>query len=103
VLDSYAILFAIGGGVYSVQPHKCLVSVVRKLRMMSKRVVVIGGGVAGLSAAHELIDRGYEVIVVEGRSAIGGKARTQPVPGTGTSGRKNLPGEHGFLRSCSIL
>lgn len=60
------------------------------------RVNVIGGGVGGLSAAHELAERGFEVHVYESRAAWGGKARSQPVPNTGTGGRKDLPGEHGF-------
>jgi 15-cis-phytoene desaturase len=59
-------------------------------------VIVIGGGVAGLTAAHELVERGFAVTVYESRGAWGGKARSQPVPGTGTDGRKDLPGEHGF-------
>lgn len=59
------------------------------------RVAVLGGGVAGLTAAHELCERGYQVTVYE-RRALGGKARSFPVPGTGTGGRQNLPGEHGF-------
>jgi len=62
---------------------------------MSK-VIVIGGGVGGLSAAHELAERGYEVHVYDARTAWGGKARSQPVAGTGTGGRRDLPGEHGF-------
>lgn len=63
---------------------------------MAKRVAVFGGGVAGLSAAHELIKRGYEVAVYEARPHLGGKARSQLVAGTGTNGRGDLPGEHGF-------
>lgn len=59
------------------------------------RVAVLGGGVAGLTAAHELAERGYEVTVYE-RRALGGKARSMGVPGTGTGGRPDLPGEHGF-------
>jgi uncharacterized protein with NAD-binding domain and iron-sulfur cluster len=59
-------------------------------------VIVIGGGVAGLTAAHELVERGFSVDVYETRPAWGGKARSQPVTGTGTGGRKDLPGEHGF-------
>jgi uncharacterized protein with NAD-binding domain and iron-sulfur cluster len=63
---------------------------------MATSVIVIGGGVAGLTAAHELVERGFEVDVYEQRPAWGGKARSQPVTGTGTGGRKDLPGEHGF-------
>lgn len=60
-------------------------------------VIVIGGGVAGLTTAHELLERGFSVTVYEARSAFGGKARSQPVPGTaGPSPLKELPGEHGF-------
>jgi len=59
-------------------------------------VIVIGGGVAGLTAAHELIERGFSVDVYETRANWGGKARSQFVAGTGTAGRKDLPGEHGF-------
>jgi uncharacterized protein with NAD-binding domain and iron-sulfur cluster len=59
-------------------------------------VAVLGGGVAGLSAAHELSERGFEVTVYEQRDAPGGKARSIPVAGSGTDGRADLPGEHGF-------
>ncbi|HEY1814030.1 MAG TPA: FAD-dependent oxidoreductase [Kofleriaceae bacterium] len=61
-----------------------------------KTVIVIGGGVGGLTAAHELSARGFKVDVYESRPAWGGKARSQPVTGTGSGGRKDLPGEHGF-------
>lgn len=59
-------------------------------------VIVIGGGIAGLTAAHELADRGYSVDVYDPRTVWGGKARSQPVPQSGTNGRRDLPGEHGF-------
>jgi uncharacterized protein with NAD-binding domain and iron-sulfur cluster len=58
-------------------------------------VAVFGGGIAGLTAAHELIQRGFDVTVYE-RRAWGGKARSTEVPGSGSGGRKPLPGEHGF-------
>ncbi|MFJ5839915.1 FAD-dependent oxidoreductase [Streptomyces shenzhenensis] len=61
-----------------------------------KSVAVLGGGVSGLSAAHELAERGYAVTVYEYYDALGGKARSMDVPGTGTGGRRPLPGEHGF-------
>ncbi|GAA4806733.1 FAD-dependent oxidoreductase [Nocardioides caeni] len=60
-----------------------------------KKAVVLGGGMAGLTAAHELIERGFSVTVFE-PSAWGGKARSIPVAGTGAGGRADLPGEHGF-------
>lgn len=63
---------------------------------MAKRVAILGGGVGGLSAAHELIERGFEVSVYERRDVFGGKARSIPVSGTGQGGSKDLPGEHGF-------
>ena len=74
---------------------------------MPTRVVILGGGVAGMSAAHELSERGFEVVVLERRWSPGGKARSVHVaPGSGhelaqqikhkpTIGH-NLPGEHGF-------
>jgi uncharacterized protein with NAD-binding domain and iron-sulfur cluster len=46
--------------------------------------------------AHELAERGYAVTVYEYYTALGGKARSLDVPGTGSGGRKPLPGEHGF-------
>jgi uncharacterized protein with NAD-binding domain and iron-sulfur cluster len=65
---------------------------------MKKKVIVLGGGVAGMSAAHELVERGFDVEVFEGnRQYAGGKARSVNVPDTNTQfPDKFLPGEHGF-------
>src|SRR4051795_4502866 len=63
---------------------------------MQQTVAVLGGGVAGLSAAHELAERGFKVHVYERRPALGGKARSLSVPDSGVNGRMPLPGEHGF-------
>ena len=60
------------------------------------RVAILGGGVAGLTAAHELAERGFDVVVLESRDIPGGKARSLPVPGSATGGRADLPAEHGF-------
>jgi len=63
---------------------------------MTETVVVLGGGIGGLSAAHELVEREYEVEVYEKRPIFGGKARSVDVPGTAGEETKPLPGEHGF-------
>src|SRR5437870_7826581 len=63
---------------------------------MQQSVAILGGGVAGLSAAHELAERGFQVRVYERKPVLGGKARSIPVPGSGVDGRADLPGEHGF-------
>jgi 15-cis-phytoene desaturase len=63
---------------------------------MSCKVAILGGGVGGLSAAHELIERGFAVSVFERSNVFGGKARSIYVPNSGTAGRIDLPGEHGF-------
>ncbi|WP_371675791.1 FAD-dependent oxidoreductase [Streptomyces sp. NBC_01276] len=60
-----------------------------------RTVAVLGGGVAGMTAAHELAERGYAVTVYE-RRALGGKARSMDVPGSARGGRRPLPAEHGF-------
>jgi uncharacterized protein with NAD-binding domain and iron-sulfur cluster len=75
-----------------------------------KKVIVLGGGIGGMSAAHELCERGFAVTVFELKGIPGGKARSIPVPTTGTmrnvgtvhlgrlagAQRRGLPGEHGY-------
>ena len=63
--------------------------------LAGRRVAVLGGGMAGLAAAHELAERGFRVTVYE-PTALGGKARSIGVRGTAGGGRRPLPGEHGF-------
>ena len=60
------------------------------------RVYILGGGVAGLTAAHELAERGFELVVFEKNAICGGKARSMRNVGSGTGGREDWPGEHGF-------
>jgi uncharacterized protein with NAD-binding domain and iron-sulfur cluster len=76
-----------------------------------KKVVILGGGIAGMSAAHELIERGFAVEVFERQGIPGGKARSLRVAepferpmlgGPAFAGARYrakkpwLPGEHGF-------
>jgi squalene-associated FAD-dependent desaturase len=42
------------------------------------RAVVVGGGLAGLSAALELVDAGHQVTLLEARPTLGGKVQTLP-------------------------
>jgi hydroxysqualene dehydroxylase len=42
------------------------------------RVAVVGGGLAGLAAALELVDTGHEVTIYEARPTLGGKVQTLP-------------------------
>lgn len=75
--------------------------------MSKKKVVILGGGVAGMSAAHELIERGYDVEVYDRNAEyVGGKARSINYYGENRNLENNgtkledytvpLPGEHGF-------
>lgn len=48
---------------------------------MSKRIVVIGGGLAGSAAAHVLVERGYDVTIIEQRDYIGGRIHSKLVDG----------------------
>ena len=81
-----------------------------------EKVVILGGGIAGLSAAHELIERGFAVEVFDRKDIAGGKARSlgavapllvgSPFASSSAGGtrvptavpglRPPLPGEHGF-------
>src|SRR5690349_18908296 len=64
----------------------------RMKHVVGKKVIILGAGVAGMSAAHELIERGFEVEVYERNPIAGGKARSVYVE----QGDQYLPAEHGF-------
>ena len=58
-----------------------------------------GGGLAGLSAALELAERGYKVSIRESESYLGGRAHSAPYEALG----KTWQVEHGFHGKYSIL
>ncbi|MBF2057045.1 MAG: FAD-dependent oxidoreductase [Cyanobacterium sp. T60_A2020_053] len=57
-----------------------------------KKVVVIGGGLAGLASAYELSQRGFEVTLMEKAPQLGGKIASWDIQ----VGEDNFKMEHGF-------
>ncbi|MFD7794689.1 protoporphyrinogen oxidase [Streptomyces sp. NPDC059759] len=51
------------------------------VRTGSGHVVVVGGGIAGLAAAHRLLGRGFRVTVLEAAERLGGKLLTGEIAG----------------------
>ena len=64
------------------------------------RVVVVGGGIAGLAAATGLAERGVAVTLLEACDQLGGRVRSWPVGGLGDGGEKRTMsrGFHAFFR-----
>ena len=60
----------------------------------AKRVAVLGGGLAGLSAARRLLELGFGVILIEKRPFLGGRAFSFRDP---ESGVEIDNGQHVFL------
>ncbi len=68
--------------------------------MRQLQVVVVGGGLAGLAAAIELVDSGAAVTLVEARQTLGGAVHTLPE----REGDPDPPpdnGQHVALGACS--
>ena len=51
------------------------------MSVLDADVVVIGAGLAGLSAARSLRQRGQRVVVLEARERVGGRTLSQPIDG----------------------
>ena len=65
------------------------------------RVLVVGGGIAGLAAATGLAERGVDVLVVEREPQLGGRVCAWPLPeadGPGSPARSMSRGFHAFFR-----
>jgi squalene-associated FAD-dependent desaturase len=64
--------------------------------LTGQRVVVIGGGLAGITAAIQLRDAGLDVTLLESRPRLGGAATSYPRGGLMIDN-----GQHVFLRCCT--
>lgn len=49
--------------------------------MPKQKIIVIGGGLAGTSAAHSLVERGYSVTIIEKNDRLGGRIHSHLVDG----------------------
>ena len=63
-----------------------------------KSVIVVGGGVAGMSAACALAEAGLRVKLVERRGYLGGRASSYRHPGVG-----EVIGEGGERVRCAVV
>jgi len=54
-----------------------------------KNIIIFGAGIAGLTVAHELLERGYHVVLYESTDAPGGFARS-------TRDKNGMPKEHSW-------
>ncbi|MEX2373916.1 MAG: FAD-dependent oxidoreductase, partial [Dehalococcoidia bacterium] len=63
------------------------------------KAIVIGGGVAGLGAAYELLKRGHEVVLFEASPVFGGQVRTFEIGG----GRIEIFYHHLFQSDAEAL
>jgi monoamine oxidase len=65
-----------------------------------QRVVIVGAGIAGLVAAHELLRAGHEPLILEAQNRVGGRILTLREPFTpglyGEAGAMRIPRAHGL-------
>ena len=64
-------------------PDPTALKIQKSQTVASKTIAIVGGGIAGLSAACALADLGYRVTVYERRGYPGGRASSYLHPGTG--------------------
>src|SRR5690349_2096541 len=69
----------------------------------AQRVVVVGAGLAGLTAAVDLRDAGWDVVVLEARSRVGGRVHTLRDPFTSglhaEGGGESIDDNHGAIQA----
>jgi isorenieratene synthase len=86
-------------GLAAIQPQRTILpfaaadnDALPERPVVAKRVLVVGGGLAGIAAAYELLKRGFAVILVERASQLGGRLTGWEVQVEG----ETLAMEHGF-------
>ncbi|MCB1022365.1 MAG: hydroxysqualene dehydroxylase HpnE [Acidobacteria bacterium] len=67
------------------------------------RVKIVGGGLAGLSAATALAEAGFEVDLHEAKPFLGGRATSYPVHPSEPDGERIDNCQHVLLRCCDNL
>src|SRR5271157_4269108 len=68
------------------------------------KVLIAGGGLAGLAAAAALGDAGFDVDVFEARPFLGGRATSYPLPASGGASPEMIDNcQHVLMRCCVNL
>ncbi|MET4052712.1 monoamine oxidase [Frigoribacterium sp. PvP054] len=72
-----AVAASMGGTVYGARQSGFDVAAqVAEVAATDERIAVIGAGIAGATAARSLVERGYDVVVVEARGRVGGRVHS---------------------------
>jgi len=68
-------------------------------------VIVVGGGISGLTAAYEMNKKGYDVLVLEAQERVGGRVHTMRVDGKNidVGGQWVGPTQHNILKLLEEL